>query len=152
MFKYYRIQKETLDALADAVLAKTGGSEKLSIQQILDLIASLGTGGGENLDAVIAEQEELIAEIRTELAKKAAGSGDVSYYDGEYTVTPKADEEQILPTQGKLLTEDVVIQAIPYAEVSNGSGTAVYIGVTEEDGSTTAILGAAVLGNMTLGG
>ena len=85
-------------------------------------------GSGEDLDAVIAEQEELIDAIRAELAKKVLASEEVSYYDGEYAITPKADEEQILPTQGKMMTENIVIRAIPYSVIANDSGMTAVIG------------------------
>lgn len=49
-------------------------------------------------------------------------------YEGEYNVTPKF-EAQTLPTAEKLLAKDVIIEEIPYAEVTNNSGgTTVTIG------------------------
>ena len=49
-------------------------------------------------------------------------------YQGEYVVTPKV-EAQTLPTKEKVLFEDVTVEAIPYAEVTNNSGgTTVNIG------------------------
>lgn len=42
-------------------------------------------------------------------------------YEGEYKVTPKV-AEQILSTARKILNEDVVVEKIPYFEVSNNSG------------------------------
>ncbi len=49
-------------------------------------------------------------------------------YEGEYEVTPKF-EAQTLHTADRLLTKDVIIEEIPYAEVSNNSGgTTVTIG------------------------
>ena len=48
-------------------------------------------------------------------------------YKGEYSIRPKMDE-QILPTRGRVLFEDVVVQAIPIIRTSNPSvGTTVYI-------------------------
>ena len=49
-------------------------------------------------------------------------------YNGEYSIRPKMDE-QILPTKGRVLFEDVIVQAIPIIYTSNPSGgTTVYIG------------------------
>lgn len=49
-------------------------------------------------------------------------------YEGEYEVTPSF-EAQTLPTADRLLTKDVIVEEIPYAEVSNNSGgTTVTIG------------------------
>lgn len=49
-------------------------------------------------------------------------------YEGEYTVTPKPDEMQTLPTKDKLMTDDVKVKAIPYYEMDNKAGTTVFIG------------------------
>lgn len=48
-------------------------------------------------------------------------------YNGEYSIRPKMDE-QILPTKGRVLFEDVVVQAVPVIRTSNTSGgTTIYI-------------------------
>lgn len=55
-------------------------------------------------------------------------SEEIEKYTGEYLVTPTG-EDQTLPTANKHLLEDVVVQQIPFAEVSNTSGgTTVTIG------------------------
>ena len=46
------------------------------------------------------------------------GAGAVAY-GGAYEVTPKAYEEQILPTTGKLMLDDVTVFRVPYYETSN---------------------------------
>lgn len=49
-------------------------------------------------------------------------------YQGEYEVTPKVTE-QVIPTKDKLLKEDVIVNSIPFFNVSNTSGgNTVYIG------------------------
>ena len=48
-------------------------------------------------------------------------------YTGAYQVTPKAFEETILDTDNKLMTDDVTVYEIPYAETSNTYGTTVTI-------------------------
>lgn len=40
-------------------------------------------------------------------------------YGGPYEVTPKAWEEQILETDGKLMSDDVTVFRVPYYETSN---------------------------------
>ena len=42
-------------------------------------------------------------------------------YEGDYIVTPKVDQQK-LDTKGAIMREDVIIEEIPYAEVSNNSG------------------------------
>lgn len=49
-------------------------------------------------------------------------------FDGEYIVTPKV-AAQIMPTKQKLMLDDVLVTAIPYAETQNTSnGRTVTIG------------------------
>lgn len=43
----------------------------------------------------------------------------VTVYDGPYEVTPKAWDDQILLTDGKLMTDDVTVFRVPYYETSN---------------------------------
>ena len=50
-----------------------------------------------------------------------AGTGDYDVYKGTYTVTQSV-ERQILDTSNKLLQADVLVEEIPYAEVTNNSG------------------------------
>lgn len=40
-------------------------------------------------------------------------------YDGPYEVTPKAWNDQILATDGKMMTDDVTVFKVPYYETSN---------------------------------
>lgn len=40
-------------------------------------------------------------------------------YDGPYEVTPKAWEEQVLETEGKLMADDVTVFRVPYYETIN---------------------------------
>lgn len=59
--------------------------------------------------------------------KNGAGS-----YKGEYAVTPKAFASQSLATAQKVMGEDVVVAAIPYAEEENASkGLTAIIGDSE---------------------
>lgn len=53
-----------------------------------------------------------------------------SDYEGAYVVIPKAFEETILPTNGKILADDITVKEIPYYETSNTKGKTVYIGGT----------------------
>lgn len=56
-------------------------------------------------------------------------ASEAPLYDGEYTVIPKADREQVLPTSGKRMADDVSVTKIPYYQASNVSGDTVYIGM-----------------------
>lgn len=54
-------------------------------------------------------------------------------YEGDYDITPKTSEPVKLPTEGKLLVDDVTVRKIPYYEVTNETGgLTIYIGDDEE--------------------
>lgn len=60
--------------------------------------------------------------------KVIASPGDLSAYEGSYTITPKVSE-QTLETQGMRMADDVVVQAIPYYAVDNAyRGQTIIIG------------------------
>ena len=48
--------------------------------------------------------------------------GDYPIYDGSYSVVPKVENSVVLPTNGKAMTDDVTVAAIPQFTVSNLSG------------------------------
>jgi hypothetical protein len=48
-------------------------------------------------------------------------------YEGEYVVIPQVGE-QVMPTVGKRMVDNVTVTGIPYYQVSNLSGLTVYIG------------------------
>ena len=56
------------------------------------------------------------------------GSSQTPPYTGEYEVTPKTYEEQILPTRNKKLNNNITVKKIPQFEVSNEYGNTLIIG------------------------
>lgn len=58
---------------------------------------------------------------------------DLDYYEGDTTVTPKAEEETILQTEHKIVEENITVLRVPYYETTNPTGgNTVYIaGETE---------------------
>ena len=67
-----------MTALADAIRAKTGGTTKLTLDQMPTEIANISTG--ENLDTVLDTQENIIEEIKELLATKV-NSEEAYYWD-----------------------------------------------------------------------
>lgn len=59
--------------------------------------------------------------VAAETDASSSGS-DAEEYTGTYTVTPKAKEAQVLETADKLMKDDVVVNQIPFYQVSNNSG------------------------------
>lgn len=47
---------------------------------------------------------------------------DTETYTGSYEVTPKANKLTVLETLGKTMSEDVVVNEVPYFQTSNTSG------------------------------
>lgn len=70
----------------------------------------------EELDELCVEFEEVIFVDH-----------DYDPYLGPYQVIPKAWEDQILPTNGKNMTDDVTVFEVPYDETANQYGTTVVI-------------------------
>lgn len=69
-------------------------------------------------------------EIKTELTTSdillegqldIGSGGRLPNYEGSYSVTPKT-YEQTLETKNKSMTDNLVVEEIPYSEVSNPSG------------------------------
>lgn len=56
-----------------------------------------------------------------ELEIQEGSGGTLPYYDGDYNVVPKVTN-QVLETKNKSMRDDVTIEEIPYAEVSNPQG------------------------------
>jgi hypothetical protein len=77
----------------------------------------------QDVDVVVDPLQEIVVEQAVVINVNPA-----TFYEGEYEVTPKF-EAQTLKTADRLLTKDVIIEEIPYAEVSNNAGgTTVTIG------------------------
>ena len=64
---------------------------------------------------------ELRAILQTVIELPSADVTEYEVYEGTYTVTPKT-AAQTLETQNKLMQSDVVVEKIPYAEVTNNTG------------------------------
>ena len=82
------------------------------------------------LIGMIRSEISITGKLKTEdvVFGKIQLSGNLSIYNGDYTVTPSV-EEQTLKTANKKMLEDVTVKKIPFYETSNLSGgNTVYIG------------------------
>lgn len=90
------------------------------------------------IDALFGEQTEQIEVLFDEQHESMDVLFDISIvieqylqgdpYEGDYAVTPKV-AAQTLPTEKKLMMDDLTVNAIPYYNVSNPSGgQTIYIG------------------------
>lgn len=73
-----------------------------------------------------AQQSSLHANLHLRKGKLvgiiAKNAHDALDYSGEYEATSKISEDQTLETAKRYLSRNIIIRAIPYAEVSNLSG------------------------------
>lgn len=49
------------------------------------------------------------------------------FYTGDYTVVPRADEAQVLPTRMLIMSDDLTVTKVPFFKTSNPYGDTVYI-------------------------
>ena len=71
-------------------------------------------------DILISVEPNELIDIEVESVVEGGG-GRFPYYTGSYEITPKPIG-QILPTENKSMSEDLVIKDIPYSVVTNPSG------------------------------
>ena len=83
------------------------------------------------LSGRICFDELLTGKIKSDDVLSGKMSMPVGYkeYSGEYLVIPKVSS-QTLPTSDKHLLKDVIVDPIPYYEVSNQNGKTIIIGGT----------------------
>lgn len=85
--------------------------------------------------AVIASMEKTISEAEWRLnvaAETEEKSEEYESYDGEYKITPKAFDSQILDTTNKVLDRNIVVTEVPYYETGNqANGVTSYIAKEE---------------------
>lgn len=77
----YLIQGETLTKIADEVRELSGSTENMSPNIMIETLKT----ENENLASALATQDDLISQIQTALAGKAAGSG--GYEIGTFTIS-----------------------------------------------------------------
>lgn len=78
----------------------------------------------QNLSGTLRTEQKLYGSVHIKDTIKQ----EIDYYLGEYTIKPST-ETQTLDTADKTMRENLVIQAIPYAEVTNSAnGITVTIG------------------------
>lgn len=74
---------------------------------------------------VTFKQPKLVVTFKPPIVRDYVG---FDIYDGDYTVEPSAHVDVVLPTKNKALLDDVTVNKIYYAEVSNpAQGNTVFI-------------------------
>lgn len=67
---------DKLNAIGEAIRAKTGKTDKLTLDEMPSEIASIEGGGSEDLGTVLTEQEALIDELKEVLSGKASTNSE----------------------------------------------------------------------------
>ena len=75
----------------------------------------------QNNYEVFLDVNENRQEIPIDLNVVVTGGGHFPWYEGDYTVVPRK-EEQTLETKNKSMADDLTVEAIHYSEVENPSG------------------------------
>lgn len=82
-----------------------------------------GLASVSNLVGTLTEVSSLTGYIN------ASSINDFENYNGEYTIVPASNDEQVLDTQNKVLRENIVVEKVPFYETSNlSNGVTAYIG------------------------
>lgn len=88
-----------------------------------------------SLSGQLGKRKRLDGELRglVGIVEVEGGVNEEDVYTGEYEVTPKAEEDQTLPTAQKYMKKNVNVHKIPFYEIDNAAGgTTVYIGTAAE--------------------
>lgn len=114
--------------IAMSALQKSGGIMTGALQLADDPTADLHAATKRYVDKVLPAVTEADDGKILTVSGGAWTAAELPKYDGEYSVTPAA-EEQTLLTARKYLDANLKIEKIPYSEVSNtANGTTVTIG------------------------
>lgn len=114
--------------MAMSALQKSGGIMTGALQLADDPTADLHAATKRYVDKVLPAVTEVDDGKILTVSGGAWTAAELPRYDGEYSVTPAA-EEQTLLTARKYLDANLKIEKIPYSEVSNtANGTTVTIG------------------------
>ena len=99
--------------------AKLDTGQEMEVRQIQDVIIPVTFGEGEIFGAAYSDDETFAAVFKELQADP---------YTGDYTVIPKF-ADQVLPTEGKRMLDDVTVKEIPmYAAANPHGGITVTIG------------------------
>lgn len=81
------------------------------------------------MSGIMSESCELTAVLTGEsmLSGELNAFADYPVYDGINEITPKAYQVTRLETNGRRMTNDIIVKKVPYFETSNSSGETVYI-------------------------
>ena len=66
--------------------------------------------------------DESFEDFQDNLGKFIKTMTSMQLYDGVYSVVPMAEFDQVLPTQSRIMEENVIIEKIPRYDTSNSAG------------------------------
>lgn len=115
---YYTPEVEQIDSTTIQI-SFVPSSDDLPPIEPTKITLPAGTGGSStDLPAVSEADEGKVLTVKD----GAWVASELPMYDGTYSVTPSATEDQTLLTAQKLMDADLIIEKIPYNEVLNNSG------------------------------
>lgn len=120
--KLYSIKESAMVNMADTIRQITGTTGPITGEEIGNYITT-NLPNSENLDEVLEDQDDIIAQIQTALQGKAAG-GSAEPVLQEKTVDPSTSSQTVKPDSGYNGLSQVTVNAIPAEYIITTDATA----------------------------
>jgi hypothetical protein len=101
-----------------SINAQSGKAVAEAIEEALSDISGGGGSGASDLPQVSSEDDGKVLMV----SEGKWSVKELPKYDGEYSITPNTDSKITLQTGQKMVDANIVINKIPYFEVTNNSG------------------------------
>ena len=120
--EYIICPKTELDAIADVIRSKTGNTDTFKVEEIPDILNSIGGGGADTSDATATSADILSG--KTAYGAEGKITGTIPSVDGK-TINP-TETEQVAIAAGSYAANDIKVAAIQTETkdiISNGTYT-----------------------------
>lgn len=133
--KLYSIKESTMTNMADTIRQITGTTGPITGEEVSDYVVA-NLPNSENLDEVLEDQDDIIAQIQTMLQGKAAGGGEFVLQDK--TITPTTSKQIVTADSGYDGLDTVTVNAMPTATQATPSITVSSAGLITANSTQSA--------------